>query len=48
MICCNDDLVITTIDYHSLDELDIIEYYQQPGKAHRLSEITEKQRKLYG
>lgn len=30
-----------------LDELDIIEYYQQPGKAHHLSEITEKQRKLY-
>ena len=30
-----------------LDELDVIEYYQQPGKAHHLSEITEKQRKLY-
>ena len=30
-----------------LDELDIIEYYQHPGKAHRLSEITNKQRKLY-
>lgn len=30
-----------------LDELDIIEYYQQPGKTHHLSEITEKQRKLY-
>ena len=30
-----------------LDELDIIEYYQHPGKAHHLSEITEKQRKLY-
>ena len=30
-----------------LDELDIIEYYQQPGKAHHLSEITEKQRGLY-
>ena len=30
-----------------LDELDTIEYYQQPGKAHRLSEITDKQRKLY-
>jgi len=30
-----------------LDELDIIEYYQQPGKAHHLSEVTEKQRKLY-
>lgn len=30
-----------------LDELDIIEFYQQPGKAHHLSEITEKQRKLY-
>ena len=30
-----------------LDELDTIEYYQQPGKAHHLSEITKKQRKLY-
>ncbi len=30
-----------------LDELDVIEYYQQPGKVHHLSEITEKQRKLY-
>ena len=30
-----------------LDEIDVIEYYQQPGKAHHLSEITEKQRKLY-
>ena len=30
-----------------LDELDTIEYYQQPGKAHHLSEITNKQCKLY-
>lgn len=30
-----------------LDEIDVIEYYHQPGKAHHLSEITEKQRKLY-
>ena len=30
-----------------LDELDVIEYYQQPGKAHHLSEITEKQKHLY-
>ena len=30
-----------------LDELDVIEYYQQPGKAHHLSEITQKQRNLY-
>ena len=30
-----------------LDELDVIEYYQQPGKAHHLSEITQKQRDLY-
>ena len=30
-----------------LDELDIIEYYHQPGKKPHLSEITEKQRKLY-
>ena len=30
-----------------LDEFDIIEYYQHPGKTHHLSERTEKQRKLY-
>ncbi len=30
-----------------LDELDTIEYYQQPSKTHHLSEITEKHRKLY-
>ena len=30
-----------------LDELDTIEYYQQPGKAHHLSEITETQRHIY-
>ena len=30
-----------------LDEIDIIEYYQQPGKAHHLSEITGKQRRIY-
>ncbi len=30
-----------------LDELDTIEYYQQPGKAHHLSEITAKQSELY-
>lgn len=30
-----------------LDELDVIEYYQQPGKAHHLSEITQKQRDIY-
>ena len=30
-----------------IDTLDIIELYQQPGKARHLSEITEKQLKLY-
>ncbi len=30
-----------------LDEIDVIEYYQQPGKTHHLSEITEKQKNLY-
>ncbi len=29
------------------DEIDIIEYYQQSGKAHHLSEITGKQRRNY-
>lgn len=33
---------------HRLDDLDIIEYYQQPGRAHHLSEITKKQASLYG
>ena len=30
-----------------LDDLDIIELYQQPGKAHHLLEITKKQMALY-
>jgi len=30
-----------------LHDLDIIEYYQQPGKAHHLSEITKEQASLY-
>ena len=30
-----------------LDDLDIIELYQQPGRAHHLSEITKKQMALY-
>ena len=29
------------------DEIDVIEYYQYPGKANHLSEITEKQHKLF-
>ena len=29
------------------DELDVIELYQQPGKAAHYGEITQKQRKLY-
>jgi len=33
---------------HSLlDELDTIGYYQQPDKDHHLSEITQKQHRLY-
>jgi len=30
-----------------IDELDVIEIYQQPGKAAYYGEITQKQRKLY-
>lgn len=30
-----------------LDDLDIIELYQQPDKAHHLSEKTKKQMALY-
>jgi transposase len=30
-----------------LDELDIIERFQQPGKSYHLGEMTEKQKKLY-
>lgn len=30
-----------------LDTLDIIEYYQQPGRSHHLSEMAEKQKGLY-
>lgn len=30
-----------------LDDLDVIKYYQQPGRAHHLSEMTKKQEALY-
>lgn len=30
-----------------LDELDTVEWHQQPGKQHHLSEITTKQQQLY-
>jgi transposase len=30
-----------------LDELDVIEFYQQPGRQHYLSEITDKKKLLY-
>lgn len=30
-----------------LDDLDVIEYYQQPGKNHYLSEVTQKQTALF-
>jgi transposase len=30
-----------------LDELDVIERFEQPGRRHRLSEITQKQKYLY-
>jgi hypothetical protein len=30
-----------------LDELDIIERFEQPGRRHRIGEITKKQLYLY-
>lgn len=30
-----------------MDDLDIIELYQQPGRAHHFSEITKKQMARY-
>lgn len=30
-----------------LDELDVIERFEQPGRRHRIGEITQKQRDLY-
>jgi transposase len=30
-----------------LDELDIIEYFQEPGKRHHLGEITSRQKQFY-
>ena len=30
-----------------LDELDVIERYEEPGKKHRLGEMTKKQTALY-
>ena len=29
-----------------LDELDVIECYEQPGHRHRISEVTRKQKDL--
>ena len=46
--CMDDNGLFKNYTMQSLlDELDVIEYYQQPGKAHHLSEITVKQQKLY-
>ncbi len=33
--------------HEMLDELDLIERYQQPGHQHYLSEMTSKQKRLY-
>jgi len=30
-----------------LDELDVIEYFEQPGKKHHIGEMTKKQLKIY-
>ena len=30
-----------------LDEFDLIERFEQPGRKHRIGEMTEKQEKLY-
>jgi hypothetical protein len=30
-----------------LDELDVIERFEQPGRQPRIGEITQKQKKLY-
>lgn len=46
--CMDDNGLIKNYTMQTLlDELDVIEYYQQSGRAHHLSEITEKQQKLY-
>ena len=34
-------------EIQEMDDLDIIELYQQSGKAHHLSEITKKQMALH-
>jgi len=33
--------------YSLLDELDVIEYYEHPGKVGHWGEITKKQQALY-
>ena len=46
--CMDDNGLLKNYTMQSLlDELDVIEYYQQPGKAYHLSEVTAKQQKLY-
>ena len=44
---CENDLYKNYTTQELIDELDVIERYEQPGKIHRIGEMTKKQTKLY-
>ena len=44
---CEHDLYKKYTTQELLDELDVIERYEQPGKRHRMGEMTKKQTELY-
>lgn len=44
---CDNDLFRNYTMQELLDELDIIERFEQPGRRHRIGEITKKQMNLY-
>lgn len=44
---CENDLYKNYTTQELIDDLDVIERYEQPGKKHRMGEMTKKQTKLY-
>ena len=44
---CDNDLYKNYTTQELIDDLDVIERYEQPGKKHRMGEMTKKQTKLY-
>jgi transposase len=44
---CDNDLFKNYTMQELLDELDVIERFEQPGRRYRIGEITKKQMNLY-